>query len=84
MLDISVKETRLYREIRQEEQVKLILRQLGKLFGQLPDDVTAEVGKLTESDVEKLGEAVLDFSSLADVQRWLAERDGEIASGNRT
>lgn len=88
MLDISVKETRLYREIRQEErqegQVQLILRQLGKLFGQLPEDVTAEIGKLTESDVEKLGEAVLDFSNLADVQSWLAERDGETTSGNRT
>ena len=57
---------------RQEEAVSLILRQLGKRFGELPDDIRASISELPLTQTEELGEALLDFSALSDVQSWLA------------
>ncbi|WP_289789472.1 DUF4351 domain-containing protein [Chlorogloeopsis sp. ULAP01] len=65
MLDITLKETRVYREIkqegRQEEAVNFVTRQLTKRFGELPQEVRSLVLGLSLSRLEELGEALLDI-----------------------
>jgi predicted transposase/invertase (TIGR01784 family) len=82
MLDITLKETRVYREIkeegrqegRQEEAATLLLRQLTKRFGNLPETAQTAIAALSLSALEDLSEALLDFTSLADLKRWLVEQ----------
>lgn len=78
MLDITLKETRVYREIkeegRQEEAVSLVNRQLTRRFGELPDGLRSLVINLPLPTLEMLSEALLDFTSLAELQAWLEER----------
>jgi predicted transposase/invertase (TIGR01784 family) len=82
MLDITLKETRVYREIkqegreqgRQEEAVNFVTRQLRKRLGEFPQEVGSVILGLSLPMLEDLGEALLDFTSLADLQAWLEAR----------
>ena len=84
MLDITFEETRVFQEVREdamqegrkEEAANLIIRQLGKRFGELSEDIQASVSKLSLTVLEELGEALLDFSGISEVQNWLAEHSG--------
>jgi len=83
MLDITLKETRVYREIkeegreegleqgRREEAVNFVTRLLTKRLGELPQEVRSMILGLSLSMLEDLGEALLDFTSVADLQAWL-------------
>lgn len=83
MLGITLQETRVYREIkeegiqegeqrgREEGEKSLVLRQLTRRVGELPEDVRQQVEALPLEQLENLGEALLDFSSMADLQAWL-------------
>lgn len=78
MLGITLKETRVYREIKEEgiqegekREKSLILRQLTRRVGELPEDVRQQVEVLSLEELENLGEALLDFSSMSDLQIWL-------------
>jgi predicted transposase YdaD len=59
-------------EGRQEEGRSLILKQLTRRVGALPSDLTTQVESLTLEQIEALGEALLDFSTLVDLETWLA------------
>ncbi|MEH1838276.1 MAG: Rpn family recombination-promoting nuclease/putative transposase [Nostoc sp.] len=78
MLGITLKETRVYREIkeegREEATVNLVMRQLKKRFGELTPEMRSAITGLPLSVLEDLSEALLDFTSVADLQSWLAER----------
>jgi predicted transposase YdaD len=75
MFEITFKETRVYQEIELEgrlmEAQSLILRLLTRRVGELPQDVRTRVETLSLEQLENLGEALLDFSSMADLQVWL-------------
>lgn len=79
MLGITLKETRVYREIKQEGREegreegerKIIIRQLTRRVGELPQEMRQRVESLSLEQLENLGEALLDFSSMADFQVWL-------------
>ncbi len=77
MLGITLRETRVYREIKEEgiqegeqREKSLVLRQLAKRVGELPQDVRQQVESLSLEQLENLGEALLDFSSMADLDAW--------------
>jgi predicted transposase/invertase (TIGR01784 family) len=80
LTDIDLKQTRFYREVftegrqegRQEEGIALILRQLQKRCGTLGSPATAQVTRLSLLQLEALGEALLEFRGLADLEQWLA------------
>lgn len=55
-----------------EGQLRLLERQLMRKFGALPDAVTARLTQLSSSQLTALGEALLDFTTVSDVERWLA------------
>jgi predicted transposase/invertase (TIGR01784 family) len=78
MLGITLKETRVYREIKEEglqEGVKreksLIHRQLARRVGELPQQVHQRVESLSLEQLENLAEALLDFQGMTDLQVWL-------------
>lgn len=81
MLDITLQETRVYREIkeegreegRQQEAVNFVIRLLTKRFGELPQAVRARVEGLPLDQLEALGEALLDFAGVDELVGWLAE-----------
>ena len=82
MLGITLQETRVYKEIKQEgldqgrkqEANSLIVRILTKRFGALSEEMRAAISGLPLTVLEDLSEALLDFVNLADLQAWLLMR----------
>jgi len=83
MLGITLQQTRVYREIkeegrsegRQEEAANLVIRQLTKRFRQeFSEEIRSSVSNLPLPVLEDLSEALLDFTSVADLQAWLEAR----------
>ncbi|MDJ0619648.1 MAG: Rpn family recombination-promoting nuclease/putative transposase [Calothrix sp. MO_192.B10] len=89
MLGITLQETRVYREIKEEgikegiqqgeqrgleqgrlSEARLILRLLTRRVGELPQDICQQIETLPLEQLENLGEALLDFTSMADLQAW--------------
>ncbi|MBD2194145.1 DUF4351 domain-containing protein [Calothrix anomala FACHB-343] len=59
--------------IKQGEQ-RLILRQINRRFGEIEASLVARIGALSIEQLEILGEAFLDFSSVADLEAWLIQQ----------
>jgi predicted transposase YdaD len=72
----ELKQTRVYQqgveEGRENEARSLILRLLTRRFGELPESVRSPLNELPLESLEELGEALLDFATLEDVQVWLS------------
>lgn len=73
MLGITLQETRLYQDIKEEEAQSLILRQLNRRVGELSQPIRSSIETLSLEQLENLGEALLDFNSMSDLQAWLEE-----------
>lgn len=83
MLGITLKETRVYSEIkeerreegreegRQQEAANLVIRLLRKRFGEISEEMRSQISSLPLPILEDLSEALLDFTNLADFQAWL-------------
>jgi len=52
----------------------LILRQLTRRLGALPESLRSRIDALSLPQLEDLGEALLDFASLADLETWVSQR----------
>ena len=59
------------REGRQQGEVELVLRQLGRRLGTLSASQEKAIRKHPLTKIETLGEALLDFRSKTDLARWL-------------
>jgi predicted transposase/invertase (TIGR01784 family) len=55
---------------RQAEGQLLILRQLTRRMGELPQEVRSQIETLSLEQLENLGEALLDFQAIADLEAW--------------
>jgi predicted transposase YdaD len=84
MLGIELQQTRVYQEAKAEGKAEereiglqreraLVLKQLNRKLGNLSTQLQAEVGARSIDDIESLGEALLDFNSLADLESWLRQ-----------
>jgi predicted transposase YdaD len=84
--DMAVlRESPWYQEIRQEgrqealqegeerEAKSLILRLLTRRIGELAPEMRSQVQALLLTQLESLGEALLDFAEAGDLERWLRE-----------
>ncbi len=60
-------------EGRQEGEQALILRLLSRRFGELSLQVRARVESMNSTQLEALGEALLDFTDIDDLNNWLQE-----------
>ena len=56
---------------RQQEALSLILRLLNRRLGGIAPDLEAKIRSLSVEKLEELGEALLDFSNVADLVNWL-------------
>jgi Uma2 family endonuclease len=54
-------------------KTSLILRLLNRRVGTLPEAIQTQVEALPLDRLEMLGEALLDFTGLADLENWLAQ-----------
>ena len=76
-----MRESVIYQEIEQEiqqrEAATLVLRQLTRRFGQLTPEMRSLLQQLRVAQLEELGEALLDFSSMQDLTDWLQGSSGE-------
>jgi predicted transposase/invertase (TIGR01784 family) len=81
----DIKQTRVYQEAKQEGrqegcqegEIRLLIRQLSRRFGKISDRRIQLINSLTLEQLDDLGEALLDFSELADLDNWLGFRIGE-------
>ncbi|WP_448561573.1 Rpn family recombination-promoting nuclease/putative transposase [Trichothermofontia sp.] len=88
MLGITLQETRVYQEAkaegeqigeqrgRQEEGRSLVIQLLTRRFGKLSTTVTKQINQLSLEQLENLGEALLDFATIADLRAWLKRARG--------
>jgi predicted transposase YdaD len=60
---------------RQEEALSFVLRLLPRRVGTVPPEIEAQIRTLSLQQLEELGEALLDFSQISDLQNWLYARD---------
>ena len=75
----DIKQTRVYQEAKQEgrqegkqdEATNLLFRQLSKRFGKLSSNYIETISNLTIEQLEDLGEALLDFVDITDLEQWL-------------
>jgi hypothetical protein len=56
---------------RQAEAAALCLRLLRRRCGELPPATTARIEALALDQLEDLADSLLEFSGVADLQRWL-------------
>jgi predicted transposase/invertase (TIGR01784 family) len=68
-------EQRGRQEGRQEGERSLILRQLTRRVGELPQQVLERIENLSLEQLENLGEALLDFQVQADLETWFSTLD---------
>ncbi len=77
----DIKQTRVYQEAKQEGrhegETHLLIRQLSRRFGKISDRRIQVINSLTLEQLDDLGEALLDFCELADLDFWLGLRIGE-------
>ena len=75
--EIDLKQTLVYQEAlvegQQEGETALVLRQLRHRFGVLDPQQEAHIQALSVTDLEALGEALLDFQTVADLTAWLRQ-----------
>jgi predicted transposase YdaD len=71
----DLKQTRVYLDAKQEgERQKaesLVLRQLNRRLGKLDSHFSKAVEKLEIAQLDDLAEALLDFTDVTDLERWL-------------
>lgn len=58
---------------RREGEANLVLRQLERRVGPVPQTLHKRVAKLPVEKIEALGESLLDFEHLRDLRAWLKE-----------
>lgn len=64
-------------EGRQEGEATLVLRLLTRRLGQLAPEMRSQIQQLPVAQLEELGEALLDFSSVQDLTDWVQISLGE-------
>jgi predicted transposase YdaD len=78
--EVDIRQTRVYqdalaegREEGRQREVALVLRQLHRRFGTLTLAQETRIQALSVTELEALGEALLDFQTAADLTAWLQQ-----------
>lgn len=79
LTDVDLKQTQFYQDVlaeghqegRQEAERNLILRQLQRRCGELSPLLRGQVMSLAIPQLDALGEALLEFRHLPDLEQWL-------------
>jgi hypothetical protein len=68
--------TSIERLAKAEGKAEAYLTQLTKICGSVPETCEKRIRRLRDETLQKLGEDLLDFHSLADLERWLEQHAG--------
>ncbi|NJK52780.1 MAG: Rpn family recombination-promoting nuclease/putative transposase [Leptolyngbyaceae cyanobacterium SU_3_3] len=68
-LDLT-QEPRAIREAKEEGERSLILRLLTRQVGELTEETRSHINILSLEQLEDLGESLLDFEAIADLEQW--------------
>jgi hypothetical protein len=69
-----MQESVIYQDIVQKQALKMIIRLLKPLFGDVNDSLMTHVRELSADDLEDLGEALFNFSEISDLVAWLKQK----------
>lgn len=69
----AMRESVIYQDIQQEKALSIIIRQLRRKVGTVPPAQLLKIQALDSTQLDNLAEALLDFSSLTDLEAWLAQ-----------
>ena len=53
-------------------ETRMVVRLLNRRIGEVPERFELQIQQLTVPQLEELGEALLDFTSVADLEGWLS------------
>jgi predicted transposase YdaD len=73
----DIKQTRVYQESMEEGETRLLLRLLSTQFGKISDRSIQTINKLSLEQLEDLGESLLNFSVITDLDNWLQSHINE-------
>jgi len=86
MLEISLEESRVYQDAKFEGRIEgrvegrvegeraIVTHQLKRKLGKLTKKVLTKIEALSLEHLEELGEELLEFSTIADLESWLQNR----------
>ncbi len=78
MLGIKLEESRVYQDAKAEGRIEegqyLVIRVLNRKVGKLSQPLLTKIEALSLEQLEELGEDLLNFSSLANLEQWLQSR----------
>lgn len=63
--------TAIGREAEHRGKETLVARQIRRRFGSVSDEVMEQLDRLSTEQLDDLGEALFDFTSVADLENWL-------------
>jgi len=66
-----MQESVIYQDIVQNTEFKFLYRLLNRRFGEIEPLLVQQIRELSTQQLEALGEAFLDFASVADLETWL-------------
>ena len=69
----AMRESVIYQDIQQEKALAIVTRQLRHQVGTVPPAQLLKLEAMESEQLEDLAEALLDFSSLSDLEAWLAQ-----------
>jgi predicted transposase YdaD len=79
MLGIVLEQTRVCRDAKAEGgligEARMVVRQLSRRLGEVPARYLTQIQQLTVMQLEDLGEALLDFTTVTDLESWLLTVD---------
>ena len=58
-----------------QRQRALLLKQLSKKLGEIPNSIVTQINQLSMESLETLSEMLFDFNSLEDLENWLDNKD---------
>jgi predicted transposase YdaD len=73
VLGIELEQTRVYQEAQIGGEQRLVLKQLTHKLGVITPEIRSRVNSLDIDKLESLGEDLLDFTSMADLEAWLSQ-----------
>jgi predicted transposase YdaD len=73
MLGIELQQTRVYQDAQVDGEQRLVLKLLTRKLGNINLEIQSRVNSLTIDRLESLGEDLLDFTSMADLEAWLSQ-----------
>ena len=69
----AMRESVIYQDIQQEKALSIVIRLLRRKVGTVPPAQLLKIQALDSTHLDDLAEALLDFSSLTDLEAWLAQ-----------